>query len=391
MENNSTSRKKIILSGLIPFAFVILMVSFIFGPGSAMLELGIPLPEISIEKVIFIDSEIQAVVRNTGPIPVTIVMADVNDRIQPAAVEPDGYLQRFETATVRIPYEWNVSEPYSIGITLDDGLRFEKIIESATYEISFNTDNALLFAIIGIYVGVIPVMIGLLWYPFIKKIKKQNFHFFLALTAGLLLFLAIDAIDEAIEISNENLSQIFNGNLLIFTVIALSFLGLYYAGDKLAKNSTKTTLSRNVAVALMISIGIGLHNFGEGLAIGASVGLGSIAFTSFLIVGFALHNTTEGIAIASLMSRGKMMIGMLFCLGLIAGVPAIFGTWIGGFQYSPFSIIIFLAIGAGAIFQVLVVLLKWIYDENQKTLSNASIISGFIVGIFIMYITSIVI
>jgi len=391
LENNTTSRKKIILSGLIPFVFVILMVSFIFGPGSEMLELGVPLPEISIEKVIFIDSEIQAVVRNTGPMPVTIVMADVNDRIQPAAVEPDGYLQRFETATVRIPYEWNVSEPYSIGITLDDGLRFEKIIESATYEISFNTDNALLFAIIGIYVGVIPVMIGLLWYPFIKKIKKQSFHFFLALTAGLLLFLAIDAIDEAIEISNENLSQIFNGNLLIFTVIALSFLGLYYAGDKLAKNSTKTTLSRNVAVALMISIGIGLHNFGEGLAIGASVGLGSIAFTSFLIVGFALHNTTEGIAIASLMSRGKMMIGMLFCLGLIAGVPAIFGTWIGGFQYSPFSIIIFLAIGAGAIFQVLAVLLKWIYDENQKTLSNASIISGFIVGIFIMYITSIVI
>jgi ZIP family zinc transporter len=391
LEKNTTSRKKIILSGLIPFVFVILMVSFIFGPGSEILELGVPLPEISIEKVIFIDSEIQAVVRNTGPMPVTIVMADVNDRIQPAAVEPDGYLQRFETATVRIPYEWNVSEPYSIGITLDDGLRFEKIIESATYEISFNTDNALLFAIIGIYVGVIPVMIGLLWYPFIKKIKKQSFHFFLALTAGLLLFLAIDAIDEAIEISNENLSQIFNGNLLIFTVIALSFLGLYYAGDKLAKNSTKTTLSRNVAVALMISIGIGLHNFGEGLAIGASVGLGSIAFTSFLIVGFALHNTTEGIAIASLMSRGKMMIGMLFCLGLIAGVPAIFGTWIGGFQYSPFSIIIFLAIGAGAIFQVLVVLLKWIYDENQKTLSNASIISGFIVGIFIMYITSIVI
>ena len=391
MENNSTSRKKIILSGLIPFAFVILMVSFIFGPGSAMLELGIPLPEISIEKVIFIDSEIQAVVRNTGPIPVTIVMADVNDRIQPAAVEPDGTLQRFETATVRIPYEWNVSEPYAIGITLDDGLRFEKIIESATYEISFTTDNALLFAVIGIYVGVIPVMIGLLWYPFIQKIKKQSFHFFLALTAGLLLFLGIDAIDEAIEISNENLSQIFNGNLLIFTVIALSFLGLYYAGDKLAKNSTKTNLSRNVAIALMISIGIGLHNFGEGLAIGASVGLGSIAFTSFLIVGFALHNTTEGIAIASLMSRGKMMIGMLFCLGLIAGVPAIFGTWIGGFQYSPFSIIIFLAIGAGAIFQVLVVLLKWIYDENQKTLSNASVISGFVVGILIMYITSIVI
>ena len=115
----------------------------------------------------------------------------------------------------------------------------------------------------------------------------------------------------------------------------------------------------------MISIGIGLHNFGEGLAIGAAVGIGSIAFSTFLIVGFALHITTEGIAIAAPMSRGKLMIGKLAIMGLIAGSPAIFGAWIGGFAYSPFTSVVFLAIGAGAIFQVILVLIKWIQKEND--------------------------
>ena len=91
------------------------------------------------------------------------------------------------------------------------------------------------------------------------------------------------------------------------------------------------------------------------MLIGAAVGLGSIAFSTFLIVGFALHNTTEGIAIAAPMSRGKEVVGKamilkLAALGLIAGSPAIFGAWIGGFVYSPFTSVIFLAVGAGAIF-----------------------------------------
>jgi len=392
MELSSNSSKiKVIASGLIPFLFVILLMIYIFGPGAELLDFGIILPEITIEKIDFIDSEIQATVRNTGHIPVEIVMADINDRIQPAAVEPDRFLERFETTLVRIPFEWNEAEPYTIGITVEDGTRFEKEIEAAAPALELSLDLAIFFTIIGTYVGIIPVMIGLLWLPFIKRISKQKYHFFLALTVGLLLFLAIDSIEEAIEVSNENLADSFNGTLLITTVTVLSFLGLYYSGNKLVEKAGSSKFTKPVAIALMISIGIGLHNFGEGLAIGAALGMGSIAFSTFLIIGFALHNTTEGIAIAAPMSRGKLMIGKLAAMGIIAGSPAIFGAWIGGFVYSPFTSVIFLAIGAGAIFQVIVVIMKWIKEENDRNLSTIAVVSGIAVGMLVMYLTSILV
>lgn len=378
--SNKSSKGKMIASGIIPFVFLVIMMAYIFGPGADLLDLGIPLPEITMEKVDFVDSEIQVIVRNTGPIPVEVAMADINDRIQPAAVEPDRYLNRYETALVRIPFEWNEAEPYIIGITIEDGTRFEKEIEAAAPALEPTLELAAFFAIIGTYVGIIPVMIGLLWLPFIKKISKQKYHFFLALTAGLLLFLGIDSIEEAIEVSEENLAGSFNGVLLVATVITFSFLGLYYTGEKLVSKAGSSRFTKPVAIALMIAIGIGLHNFGEGLAIGAAVGLGSIAFSTFLIVGFALHNTTEGIAIAAPMSRGKTMIGKLAALGLIAGAPAIFGGWVGGFVYSPFTSVIFLSIGAGAIFQVIITILKWIREEGDKNLSSAAVASGFAIG-----------
>ncbi|MCH8914558.1 MAG: divalent cation transporter [Thaumarchaeota archaeon] len=394
--DNKSSKGKIILSGIIPFAFLVLLIAYIFGPGSDLLDLGVPLPEITMEKVDFVDSEIRVTVRNTGPIPVEIVMADINDRIQPAAIEPDRFLERYETALVRIPFAWNEAEPYRIGLTIEDGTRFEKEIEAAAPALEPSLELVGFFAIIGTYVGIIPVMIGLLWLPFIRKISKNKYHFFLALTAGLLLFLGIDSIEEALDVSEENLAGSFNGALLVATVVVLSFLGLYYSSEKLIRRAASSRIAKPTAIALMISIGIGLHNFGEGLAIGAAVGLGSIAFSTFLIVGFALHNTTEGIAIAAPMSRGKALIGKaligkLAVLGLIAGSPAIFGAWVGGFVYSPFTSVIFLAVGAGAIFQVIITILRWIREEGDKNLSSAAVVSGFAAGMLVMYLTSILV
>jgi len=390
MEVKRSSRTKTAVSVIVPFVLLAVMIGYVFGPGSELISFGVVIPEISIEKVEFVDSEIIATVRNTGPIAVDIVMADINDSILPAAIEPDKHLERFESAIVRIPFEWNEGEPYAVGLTIDDGTRFEKQVDVAAPSIQPTVEMITYFAIIGTYVGIIPVMIGLLWFPFISKLSRSKYKFFLALTVGLLLFLGISTAEEAIEISAKNLSDVFNGVLLVATVAITSFLALNYVGEKLKKRAGASKLAGPVAIALMIAIGIGLHNFGEGLAIGAAIVLGEAALGAFLIVGFALHNTTEGFAIAAPMARTKLMIGRLAAMGMIAGVPAIFGAWVGGFVYSPFAAVIFLAIGAGAIFQVIVLIMKWIQNEEGK-LSNSSVLAGIAVGMIIMYITSILV
>jgi zinc transporter ZupT len=364
------------------------MIVYLFGPGAELVNFGTPLPNITIERVDFVESEIQVTVRNTGPIELSIAQADVNDRVQPAAIEPDKNLARFESALVRIPYSWNEAEPYEIGLTVNDGTRFAHSVEAAAPAIRPSIELASYFAIIGTYVGIIPVLIGLLWFPFIAKMSPAKYKFFLALTAGLLLFLGIDAIEEGFEISAERLSGAFNGQLLVATVVVGSFVSLYYISEKLV--SRVSTASKSVAIALMVSIGIGLHNLGEGLAIGAAIGLGEIALSTFLIVGFTIHNTTEGLAIAAPIARQKPMIAKLAAMGIIAGAPAIFGAWIGGFQYSPISAIIFLSVGAGAIFQVIVAILKWIRSDEQGLMS-APTAAGIAVGMIIMYVTSILI
>ncbi|MBM3906125.1 MAG: divalent cation transporter [Thaumarchaeota archaeon] len=388
MESTKTSKTKIAVAGIIPLVLLSTMIVYLFGPGAELVNFGTPLPNITIERVDFVESEIQITVRNTGPIELSIAQADVNDRIQPAAIEPDKHLARFETAIVRIPYSWNEAEPYEIGLTVNDGTRFAYSVKAAAPAIKPNIDLVSYFAVIGTYVGIIPVLIGLLWFPFIAKMSPAKYKFFLALTAGLLLFLGIDAIEEGMEISAQRLSGAFNGQLLVATVVVGSFVGLYYVSEKLI--SRVSSASKSVTIALMVSIGIGLHNLGEGLAIGAAIGLGEIALSTFLIVGFTIHNTTEGLAIAAPMARQKPMIAKLAAMGVIAGAPAIFGAWIGGFQYSPISAIIFLSVGAGAIFQVIVAILKWIRQDEQGLLS-APTAGGIAVGMIIMYVTSILI
>ena len=386
----TSSKPVLAISAIAPIVLLAIVIAFLLGPASTFLQFGVVLPEVSIEKVEFIENEIQATVRNTGPIDVSIAVADVNDRIQPAAIEPDSSLKRFETALVRIPFDWNEGQPYEIGVTVDDGTRFTTQVDAAFASLEPDVDLFVFLGMIGFLIGVVPIMIGLLWYPFIKKLGKNAFNFFLAFTMGLLIFLGIDAVLEASEISERHLSSIFNGELLIATVVILSFLSLYGIGQKLIKTNNLSTLSKGLTISLMIAIGIGLHNLGEGLAVGAAIALGEVALSTFLIVGFATHNTTEGLAIAAPLTNSKAKIAKMVGLGLIAGAPAIFGCWVGGFSFSPLFTLIFLAIGAGAIFQVVISIFQYMKDKSDL-LSNTSLFAGVSVGLIVMYLTSVII
>jgi zinc transporter, ZIP family len=419
--NRNSSRKKIIAIALIPLLVLAGMIIFLFGPGQSFLNTGIPLPEITIERIEFQEGKIVAYIRNTGPEEVEIAQADINDRITPAAIEPSKTLSRLAEAKVIVPFSWSPGVPYQVGVTTSDGTRFSKDVEAAALAPIPNVEQALYFAVIGTYVGVIPVLIGLLWFPFIKRLSINRYNFFLSLTAGLLVFLGIDALIESNEITAESIAGTFNGQVLIAMVTIFSFLALLYTSEKLIQHAimksstnsksplqvssssssastTQQQMVKPVAIALMISIGIGLHNLGEGLAIGAAVVLGEVALSTFLIVGFTLHNTTEGLAIVAPMAKsGKVMIRKLVAMGMIAGVPAIIGAWIGGFLYSPIAAIIFLSIGAGAIFQVVLSIASWMTKNNntveggRKTLLSTSMIVGFIVGMAIMYVTSLLV
>ena len=386
----TSSKPVLAISAIAPIVLLAIMIAFLLGPASSFLQFGVVLPEVSIEKIEFIGNEIQAIVRNTGPMDVDVVLADVNDRIQPAAIEPDTSLKRFETALVRIPFDWNEGQPYEIGITTNDGTRFAKGVDAAFPALEPNVDLFVFLGMIGFLIGVVPIMIGLLWYPFIKKLGKNTFNFFLAFTMGLLIFLGIDAVLEAAEISENHLSSIFNGELLIATVVILSFLALYGVGKQLTKKTEFSKLSQGLAISLMIAIGIGFHNLGEGLAVGAAIALGEVALSTFLIIGFATHNTTEGLAIAAPLTKSKAKIMKMIGLGLIAGVPAIFGCWVGGFSFSPFFTLVFLAIGAGAIFQVVLSIFQYM-KEKSDLLSNTSLFAGISVGLIVMYLTSVII
>ena len=414
---------KIVAIALVPLVVLAAMIAFIFGPGQQFLGAGRPLPEISIERIEFQEGgKIIAFIRNTGPIDVTVAQADVNDRIQQAAIEPSKELPRLAEAKVIIPFPWNEGESYEIGMTSSDGTRFSKGVEAAAPAPTPDIEQTAFFTVIGTYVGIIPVLAGLLWLPFIKRLSLRKYRFFLSLTAGLLVFLGIDALVESSEISAESVAGVFNGQILIALVTILSFLALMYASSKLGERSKDRTAQEEevdklssynsmhtsqgktldqqqhhlvikpLAIALMISIGIGLHNFGEGLAIGASVVFGKIALSTFLIVGFMLHNTTEGFAIVAPLAktRATRIVSKLIIMGLIAGAPTIIGTWIGGFIYSPVAAIIFLSIGAGAIFQVVFLIYQGMartQDDRGNMMSDASIIAGFAAGMLIMYVT----
>jgi len=388
---------KTIFLAVIPVVILGAVVYYLLGQGTSFLYTTQPLPDVTIENAGFKNGQIIAYIRNTGQDTVTIAQADINDRPLEALIKPSNVLPRLASAQVIMKYTWIEGVPYEIGITTSDGTRFAYEVEAAAPTPEPNFEQLSYFAILGSYVGIVPVMIGLLWFPFMSRISKHWYNFFLSLTAGLLVFLAVDALKESFEFT-ENIAGAFRGEVLIVTATVATILVLMMFTNRITTRTAatgvmevKTKQLYGLSLSYMVAIGIGLHNFGEGLAIGAAVALGALALSKFLVIGFTVHNTTEGLAIIAPIAKHRARIMHLLTLGLIAGAPTIAGTWIGGFTYMPVASIVFLAIGAGAIFQVVYAIFNWMNKEMDSKITAPHNIAGFLLGLAIMYFTGLLV
>lgn len=387
------------LVGLLPLVLLAGLILLVVrtGPADALRGEGVPPVEVlTFQRVELTPQGITAVVLNDGPDPVTIAQVQVDDAYWHFTVEPKT-LPHLRQATLAIPYPWVEGETHRVKVLTSTGVVFEHEIAVAVPTPKPGWRFFGVFTLIGLYVGVVPVMIGLLWYPLVRRLGQQGLDFLLALTVGLLLFLLVDASAEGFEVA-AGLPRSYQGiPLFAFAGIA-AYLALEALGVWLRKRSSARREQAGWILALLIAVGIGLHNLGEGLAIGAAFALGEAALGSLLIIGFAMHNTTEGLAIVVPLAKqtnagSRVPIRALAALGLLGGVPAIAGAWIGGFVYSQVWALVFLGFGVGAIAQVVAQILGQMAGDEPlpRYLATRPVLAGLLAGFVVMYTTGLLI
>lgn len=154
-----------------------------------------------------------------------------------------------------------------------------------------------------------------------------------------------------------------------------------------SKHEREIEIKNAYRLALMIAIGIGIHNFSEGLAIGQGYAAGTIKLALLLAFGFAIHNATEGFGIAAPLTGIKPRSTFLILTGLIGGGPTFIGTIIGSFWSSTLASVLFLSVAAGALLYVIMSM----HHAGRKQTSNDVLMLGLFFGIVIGYLTELVI
>jgi zinc transporter ZupT len=360
---------------------------FLTTGGGLDLESPAPVENLDIERYHLEPNFIELHVRNTGPEELTIATVIINEAVMPFTVTPDTTIPRLGKANIQVNYAWSYGEAYGIKIMTSNAVPFETEIPVAFVTPQPSSATFWGFTLIGLYVGVIPVFLGIFWFPALRQLGRRTMTFLMAATAGLLIFLGLDTFAEALEFAQEVPSS-FQGIGLI-GIGAVSTFMLLEAISKRQTQATGSDTERRLSIAFIIAIGIGFHNLGEGLAIGAAYNVGEIALGTFLVVGFIIQNITEGLGIIAPVLRDRPAISSLALMGLIGGGPAIIGAWIGGFTPSPFLAVLFLAIGAGAIFQVIYEIAKLIQKDTDTM--PMTVFSGVLTGMMVLWITGLLI
>jgi ZIP family zinc transporter len=387
-KNRFTFRTLILL--LIPIILLAGVIAlFLYTGGGLRLEAPAPVENLDVEKYVLERNLIHLYVRNTGPDELTIASVIINEAVLPFRVTPSDTIPRLGRAEIHLNYAWTQGEAYGITIFTSNAIPFTVDIPVAFETPQPSGRTFWGFTLIGLYVGVIPVFLGIFWFPALRQLGRRTMTFLMAATAGLLIFLGLDTIAEALEVAAE-VPSAFQGIGLIGIGAVATFLLL----DAISRRQTGITGSeseRRLAIALMIAIGIGFHNLGEGLAIGAAYNVGEIALGTFLVVGFIIQNITEGLGIIAPVLRDRPSIGRLALMGLIGGGPAIIGAWIGGYTPSPILAVLFLAIGTGAIFEVVYEIAKLIKKDMERESMPMTVFSGVLTGMMLLWVTGLLI
>lgn len=357
--------------------------------GGLNLAAPVPVEALTIERTVLKPGQIEITVRNSSPEAIRIAQAVINDAVWPITVSPSPTIPRLQEARVKVDYPWSYGEAYSIRLFSSNSIPFDVEIPVAFETPEPDSHTFLSFTLIGLYVGVIPVYLGLFWFPALRQLGRQWMVFLLAITAGLLVFLGMDTLTEAIQQAS-SVAGPFQG----IGLVVIGTVGTFLLLDAFSKRQVglgRTEASQRLTLAYMIAVGIGLHNLGEGLAIGAAYNVGKIALGDFLVVGFIIQNISEGLGIIAPVLRDRLSIAQLALMGLIGGGPAIVGAWIGAFSPSPIMSVLFLAIGTGAVFVVVYEIAKLIQKDTARQPMPLMVFSGIMTGMVLLWVTGLLV
>ena len=379
-----------LVAGAVALIAAVLIALAVAGGDSLPDRPGPPVEELAVERTELIPGRIDVTVRNTGPDAVQIAQVFVND----AYVDfqgADGPIGRLGSASVSLDYPWQEGQPYLISMVTSTGVVIEHEVAAAVETPEADGSLFGLMALLGTYVGIVPVILGMALLPAMRRFESGWVRVLMAFTVGLLAFLAVDATLEALDLAGGSAGA-FGGAELLFLGAGIAYLLLVGLDRFLSARAERAGLAARSGgrLALLIAIGIGLHNLGEGLAIGSAYAIGELALGAFLVVGFAIHNTTEGFAIVAPLTRERPTPGRLVMLGLIAGAPAIVGALIGATVSNDELSVFLLGVGVGAIVQVIGQIAPAMRDRAGRAL-DAATAAAIALGAVLFYLTGLLV
>jgi zinc transporter, ZIP family len=370
---------------VVPLLTILAAISWLFAgdPLESFRNGAPPVEKLTFERVVLDAQGIHVTVRAGGSEPMRIAQVQVDDAYWSFVQVPPGPLSRGAAARLDIPYPWVLGEAHAVNVVTSTGTTFSHDIPVAVATPDAGARQLVSQALLGAFVGILPVAIGLMLFPLLRGVGTAGMRFLLALTVGLLAFLFVDSFEEALELAGRA-APLYQGVTLVVLTAVAAFVLLLAVSHRSENRSGE-------ALAWSIALGIGLHNLGEGLAIGGSFAAGAAGLGTFLVLGFTLHNITEGIGIAAPLLREKPRFALFVGLALLAGGPAIIGMWLGSMAIAPQWLAITLAIGAGAIAQVIVELIGYLYRTSRgdrASLLGGSVLSGVMLGFAVMFTTA---